>query len=309
MSTSEPIDDRAASQAPASHYRLAARISRAHATVVRVGAVEFGGPEVVPMAGPCAIESPEQLAEVAARLAGAGVRVLRGGAFKPRTSPYAFQGLGLDGYRILREIADRHDMLVISEVLGEEHIDAAVESIDILQVGSRNMQNFALLKRLAQQPRPVLLKRGMSATYDELLAAAEYLLVGGNANVILCERGIRTFETATRNTFDVAAVPVLKRMSHLPVVVDPSHAAGRSDIVPDLARAAIAAGADGLLVEVHGHPEQALCDGSQALLPRQFGDMLGSVAAIARAVGRRMTLRGSGANEGAVARAATAPRP
>jgi len=270
------------------NYRLAARAGRAP-TRVRVGDIEFGGRDVVLMAGPCAVESAAQLRAAAARLRPLGVRLLRGGAFKPRTSPYSFQGLGVEGYRMLREAALEQGMYVVSEVLGESHVAAAVEYVDLLQIGSRNMQNFALLKEVARTGKPVLLKRGMSASYDELLAAAEYLLVGGNPNVILCERGIRTFETATRNTLDVSAVPVLKRLSHLPVVIDPSHAAGRADIVPDLARAAVAVGADGLLVEVHDDPEHARSDGDQALLSEQLEGLLPSLALIARAVGRGLS--------------------
>jgi 3-deoxy-7-phosphoheptulonate synthase len=266
---------------------------------VRVGEVEFGGRDVVIMAGPCAVESREQLLALGRQLASLGTALLRGGAFKPRTSPYAFQGLGRDGWRLLREASLETGLPVVSEVMSEHDVAAAVEWVDLLQVGSRNMQNFALLKALSRVDRPVLLKRGMSATYHELLSAAEYLLAGGNSRVILCERGIRTFETATRNTLDVSAVPVLKRLTHLPVVIDPSHAAGRSDIVPDLARAAIAAGADGLLIEIHEAPEAARCDGDQALLPSQLEALLPSLEGIARAIGRglwsrRPALRASG---------------
>jgi 3-deoxy-7-phosphoheptulonate synthase len=278
----------AAENARTPAFRLAARGQRP-TTRVRVGDLEFGGRDVILMAGPCAVETREQIGGIAARLRPLGVRILRGGAFKPRTSPYSFQGLGVDGYRMLRDAAREQGMYVVSEVLGEAHVAAAVELVDLLQVGSRNMQNFALLKELARTGKPVLLKRGMSATYEELLAAAEYLLAGGNPNVILCERGIRTFEPTTRNTLDVSAVPVLKRLSHLPVVIDPSHAAGRSDIVPDLARASIAVGADGLLVEVHDDPEHARSDGDQALLPEQLENLLPSLGAIARAVGRGIT--------------------
>lgn len=282
-----PPDPDAAGRGPA--YRLAARAGRAP-TKVRVGDVEFGGRDVVLMAGPCAVETPEQIGALAARLRGLGVRLLRGGAFKPRTSPYSFQGLGVDGWKILRDAARGNGLYVVSEVLGEAHVESAVEFVDLLQVGSRNMQNFALLKELAQTKKPILLKRGMSASYDELLSAAEYLLAGGNPNVILCERGIRTFETKTRNTLDISAVPVLKRMSHLPVVIDPSHAAGRSDIVPDLARAALAVGADGLLIEVHDDPEHAKSDGDQALLPEQLEALLPSLQAIARGIGRTFAM-------------------
>lgn len=270
-------------------YRLAARDARPERTRVRLGeGVSIGGDDVVLMAGPCAVESEAQLRRVAARLAAIGVRVLRGGAFKPRTSPYAFQGLGVDGYRILRAVADEFGMLVVSEVLSERAVESALEFVDLLQVGSRNMQNFALLKELATVERPVLLKRGMSATYDELLGAAEYLLAGGNGAVVLCERGIRTFESRTRNTLDINAVPMLKQLSHLPVIVDPSHAGGRSDVVPALARAAVAAGADGLLIEVHEHPSEAKSDGAQALRADDLERLVPSLEAISRAVGRRL---------------------
>ncbi len=242
------------------------------------------------MAGPCAVETREQVGRIAESLAGLGVRVLRGGAFKPRTSPYAFQGLGVDGYRLLREAADRFDMIVVSEVLSERVVEAAAGLVDLLQVGSRSMQNFALLKELAQVDRPVLLKRGMSATYDEFLAAAEYLLSGGNERVILCERGIRTFEPRTRNSLDISAIPVLKELSHLPVVIDPSHAAGRADLVPALSRAAVAAGADGVMLEVHDRPAEARSDGSQALLPGDVAALLPSLDGIARVLSRRLLL-------------------
>ncbi|MBK6942861.1 MAG: 3-deoxy-7-phosphoheptulonate synthase [Planctomycetes bacterium] len=269
-------------------FELASREHKPSATIVRVGDLAFGGKDVVLMAGPCAVESEAQVRAVAARLSKLGIKIMRGGAVKPRTSPYAFQGLGVDGYRILKEAAAAHGMKIVSEVLSERHVEAAVEHVDLLQVGSRNMQNFALLRELSKVPRPVLLKRGMSATYDELLAAAEYLLAGGNPNVILCERGIRTFETATRNTLDIAAVPALHALSHLPVVVDPSHAAGRADLVPDLLRASIAAGADGILLEVHVHPEDALSDGAQAIVPTQLERMLPTLSAIAQAIDRRL---------------------
>ncbi len=272
-------------------YRLVRRGANPAGTRVDVGGVEFGGRDVVLMAGPCAVESEALLVEIAETLHRAGVRVLRGGAFKPRTSPYAFQGLGLDGWRVLRRVADRFDMKVVSEVLSEQHVEFAAEHVDLLQVGSRNMQNFALLRALARTKRPVLLKRGMSATYDELLAAAEYLLAGGNPNVILCERGIRTFESRTRNTLDVSAVPVLHDLSHLPVVVDPSHAAGRADLVPSLARAAVAVGADGLMFEVHPHPEAARSDGAQALLPADLPELIAQLSKIAAAIGRRLVAR------------------
>lgn len=293
-------------QARGLDYRLVARVGSAP-TPVFVGDIEFGGTDLVLMAGPCAVESEEQIHDAARRMAAMGVRVLRGGAFKPRTSPYAFQGLGIDGYRLLREAADAHGMKVVSEVLSESHIEAAVEFVDLIQVGSRNMHNFALLKELARCGRPVLLKRGMSATCDELLSAAEYLVSGGNDQVILCERGIRTFETATRNTLDISAVPVLKRKSHLPVVIDPSHAAGRADIVAELAYAAVAVGADGLLIESHPKPATAKSDADQALRPDELATALPTMAAVARAIGRRLPCP-AGDRTGEVAELATDPR-
>ncbi|MBL8768472.1 MAG: 3-deoxy-7-phosphoheptulonate synthase [Planctomycetes bacterium] len=289
--TAHPHDfstDDAAEAGSRRPYRLASREHKPTPTIVRVGDLAFGGKDVVLMAGPCAVESESQVRAVAARLSKLGIKMMRGGAVKPRTSPYAFQGLGVDGYRILKDAAGAHGMKIVSEVLSERHVEAAVEHVDLLQVGSRNMQNFALLRELSKVQRPVLLKRGMSATYDELLAAAEYLLAGGNPNVILCERGIRTFETATRNTLDIAAVPALHALSHLPVVVDPSHAAGRADLVPDLLRASIAAGADGILLEVHVHPEDALSDGAQAIVPTQLERMLPALSSIAQAIDRRL---------------------
>lgn len=264
------------------------RRSRGTTRVALARGVEIGGRAVVLLAGPCAVEDEGRLRRIAAHLSARGVRVLRGGAFKPRTSPYSFQGLGEEGYRILRNVADEFGMSVVSEVLSERHVEVAARYVDLLQVGSRSMQNFALLKELAGAGRPVLLKRGMSATLDELLHAAEYLLAGGNQRVVLCERGIRTFETSTRNTLDVSAVPVLRERTHLPVVVDPSHAAGRAELVAPLARAAVAAGADGLLVEVHPEPELALSDREQALSPAAFDRLLGELDAVARAVGRSL---------------------
>ncbi len=285
-------------------FRLAGRAANPAGTQVDVGGVVFGGREVVLMGGPCAVESEDLLVDTAASLAQVGVRVIRGGAFKPRTSPYAFQGLGLDGWRLLRTVADRFEMKVVSEVLSEQHVEFAAEHVDLLQVGSRNMQNFALLRALSRTKKPVLLKRGMSATYDELLSAAEYLLSGGNPNVILCERGIRTFETATRNTLDVSAVPVLHSMTHLPVVVDPSHAAGRADLVPALARAAVAAGADGLLFEVHPRPQSARSDGAQALVPSQLDEMVAELSRVAGAIGRRISTRAQDGAAGPLAASA-----
>ncbi|MCC6737555.1 MAG: 3-deoxy-7-phosphoheptulonate synthase, partial [Planctomycetia bacterium] len=235
---------------------------------------------------PCSVESEETIKRIAGKLATRGVRRLRGGAFKPRTSPYAFQGLGKPGLEILREAADANDMAVVTEVLSVQDIPVVMEYADILQIGARNMQNFNLLEEVGRAGRPVLLKRGMMSTLEELLLSAEYILSKGNYNVILCERGIRTFEKYTRNTYDVSAVPVVKKLSHLPIVCDPSHAAGDRDLVPSLARAAIAAGADGLIIEVHPRPEVAKCDGAQSLHPDQFDALMKEVSAIARCIGR-----------------------
>ncbi|MBI2921179.1 MAG: 3-deoxy-7-phosphoheptulonate synthase [Planctomycetes bacterium] len=267
-------------------YKLASREFKQEDTVVEVRGCRIGGRSCVVMAGPCAVETREQVMEAAARVKAAGASILRGGAFKPRTSPYAFQGLGKPGLEILREAADKHDLAVVTEVISVQDIPAVVEYADILQIGARNMQNFNLLEEVGKEGRPVLLKRGMMSTIEELLLSAEYILSKGNYNVILCERGIRTFEKFTRNTYDVSAVPVLKKLSHLPVVCDPSHAAGDRDLVPALARAGIAAGADGLIIEVHPHPEVARCDGAQSLHPDQFDALMKEVAAIARCIGR-----------------------
>ena len=271
-----------------SPYKLASRSFRPAGTVVRVGGVEIGGEGVVVMAGPCSVESREQIGRSAELVARAGAAVIRGGAFKPRSSPYAFQGLGEEGLKMLREAADRHGLAVISEVMDQTQIPLLAEYADILQVGARNMQNFTLLRELGKLRKPVLLKRGPSATIEELLLSAEYILAGGNYDVILCERGIRTFETYTRNTMDVSAIPVVKKLSHLPIVADPSHATGRRDMVAPLARASVAAGADGLLIEVHPDPDHALSDGAQSLRPEQFQELMAQLRIIAPAVGRRV---------------------
>lgn len=269
-------------------YKLASRAFKPEGTKVKVGDVTFGGDDVVIMAGPCTVESREQVETIAASLATQRVRVLRGGAFKPRTSPYSFQGLGEQGLRFLREAADRHGMLTISEIMESSQIPMFIRYVDILQVGARNMQNFNLLKDLAKLNKPVLLKRGPAATIEETLLSAEYLMAGGNHEVIICERGIKTFETYTRNTLDISAIPVIKKLSHLPVVVDPSHGTGRRDKVPPMARAAVAAGADGVLIEVHHEPEHALCDGAQSLKPDQFEKLMDQLRLIAPAVERRI---------------------
>jgi 3-deoxy-7-phosphoheptulonate synthase len=254
--------------------------------VVRIGDVAIGGPQVVVMAGPCSVENRDQIEQSAEIVARAGAKVIRGGAYKPRSSPYAFQGLGEDGLRMLRAAADRNGLLVVSEVMDQTQIPLVAEYADILQVGARNMQNFNLLREVGRQSRPVLLKRGISATIEELLLSAEYILAGGNYNVILCERGIRTFETYTRNTMDISAIPVVKKLSHLPIIGDPSHGTGRRDQIAPMARAAVAAGSDGLLIEVHPDPERALSDGAQSMFPDQFEELMGQLRAIAPAVGR-----------------------
>ncbi len=269
-----------------SPYKLASRHFRPQGTVVRVDNLEIGGSKVVVMAGPCSVENEEQIEACAKIVAEGGAQVLRGGAFKPRSSPYSFQGMGEDGLKMMRLAADRHGLLMVSEVMDASQIPLLMTYSDILQLGARNMQNFNLLRELGNVRKPVLLKRGIAATIEELLLAAEYIMSGGNYDVILCERGIRTFETATRNTMDISAIPVVKKLSHLPIVGDPSHGTGRRDMVLPMARAAVAAGADGLIVEVHPDPDRALSDGAQTLTPQQFTEMMQQVRAIAAAVGR-----------------------
>ena len=269
-----------------SPYKLASRAFRPEGTQIKIGNVVIGGPEVVIMAGPCAVENPDQVENIAAAVAREGVKVLRGGAFKPRTSPYSFQGLGEMGLRYLRDAADHNGMLVVSELMEVAQIPLFMEYVDIFQVGARNMQNFNLLRALGAINKPVLLKRGPAATLEETLLAAEYVLAGGNYEVILCERGIKTFETSLRNTLDLSAVPVLKSLSHLPVIVDPSHATGRRDRVAAMAQAAVACGSDGLLVEVHHCPDLALCDGAQSILPEEFRLLIKRLRLIAEAIDR-----------------------
>jgi 3-deoxy-7-phosphoheptulonate synthase len=271
-----------------SPYKLASRGFRPAGTVVRIGNVEIGGPRVVIMAGPCSVESRDQIERSAEVVARAGAQAIRGGAFKPRSSPYAFQGLGEEGLQLLRQAADRNGLLVASEVMDLTQIPLVAQYADILQVGARNMQNFNLLRELGRQRKPVLLKRGISATIEELLLSAEYILAGGNYDVILCERGIRTFETYTRNTMDISAIPVVKKLSHLPIVADPSHGTGRRDMVAPMGRAAVAAGADGLLMEVHPDPDHALSDGAQSLRFEQFEELMSQLRIIVPAVGRSM---------------------
>ena len=270
----------------AAPYKLASRSFRPAGTVVKVGDVDIGGPRVVVMAGPCSVESRDQIERIAELVARAGARVIRGGAFKPRSSPYAFQGLGEEGLQLMRQAADRNGLLVVSEVMDHTQIPLVAQYSDILQVGARNMQNFNLLRELGRQRKAVLLKRGISATIEELLLSAEYILAGGNYDVILCERGIRTFETYTRNTMDISAIPVVKKLSHLPIIGYPSHGTGRRDKVSPMARAAVAAGADGLLIEVHPDPDHALSDGAQSLRPEQFEELMRQLRMIAPAVER-----------------------
>jgi 3-deoxy-7-phosphoheptulonate synthase len=270
-------------------YKLVGRSFRPDGTVIRfANGLTIGGDEVVTMAGPCSVESREQLFTIAEQIAKAGARVLRGGAFKPRSSPYAFQGLGLEALKLLREAGDKFGMLVISEVMEIAQIEMMLPYIDIFQVGARNMQNFNLLRELGKIKKPVLLKRGIAATLEELLLSGEYIMAGGNYEVILCERGIRTFETYTRNTMDISAIPIIKKLSHLPMTADPSHGTGRRDKVAPMARASLAAGADALLIEVHHDPDKALSDGAQSLFPAQFAKLMDELRMIAPAVGRKM---------------------
>ncbi len=266
-------------------YKLASRDFKKKDSVVRVGNVAIGGGTFTLMAGPCAVESLEQTLECARKVRKGGATILRGGAFKPRSSPYAFQGLGRKGLEILAEARKETGLPVITEVMTVEDVPLVAEFADILQIGARNSQNFNLLDAVGKQEKPVLLKRGISGTIEELLLSAEYILSRGNPNVILCERGIRTFEKATRNTLDISAVPVLKKLSHLPVVIDPSHATGVREYVAPLAKAAVAVGADGVLIEVHPHPEKALCDGPQSLTPEMFEQLVIELRPIAKAVG------------------------
>jgi 3-deoxy-7-phosphoheptulonate synthase len=267
-------------------YKLASRTFRQENTVITIGDLRIGGDEVVVMAGPCSAETEEQVEAAAAAVKRAGAKVFRGGAFKPRSSPYSFQGLGEDGLRLLRAAADRHNLALITEIMEISQLEVIEKYAHILQVGARNMQNFSLLRDLGKTRTPVLLKRGISATIEEWLLSAEYILAGGNMEVMLCERGIRTFESYTRNTLDISAIPVVKQLSHLPVIVDPSHGTGRRDKVTPMARAAVAAGADGLIIEVHCDPDHALSDGAQSLFPAQFDRLMAELRIIAPAIGR-----------------------
>jgi 3-deoxy-7-phosphoheptulonate synthase len=267
-------------------YKLASRTFKPEGTVIQIDDVRIGGDEVIVMAGPCSAENEEQVFTTAAACKKAGAKILRGGAFKPRSSPYSFQGLGEEGLRMLREAADQHNMKLVSEVMDVSQIDLVGRYSDIYQVGARNMQNFTLLRELGRMRKPVLLKRGIAATIEEWLLSAEYILAGGNTEVILCERGIRTFESYTRNTLDISAIPVIKKLSHLPIVTDPSHATGRRDKVAPMARASVAAGADGIIVEVHCNPDKALSDGAQSMFPAQFDRVMAELRIIAPAIGR-----------------------
>ena len=267
-------------------FKKASRKFHPESTIVEIGDVKIGGGKnFTIIAGPCSVESEEQIIEVAEDVKECGAKLLRGGAYKPRTSPYSFQGLQMDGIKLLKEAKEKTGLPIVTEIMSPDQIDAFEENVDLIQVGARNMQNFDLLKQLGKCTKPILLKRGLSATIEEWLMSAEYILAGGNPNVILCERGIRTFETYTRNTLDLSAIPAVKRLSHLPVVVDPSHSAGMSWMVEPLSRAAMAVGADGIIVEVHNCPEKALCDGAQSLNPKQFESLMKTLKSMGDSLG------------------------
>ena len=270
------------------NYRLTSRSFQSEDTIIEVNGVKFGDKYTGLIAGPCAVESYDQLDETAQELSESNVKILRGGAFKPRTSPYAFQGLGEEGLRILRSVADNHGMAVTSEIMDVSQLDVFMKYVDIFQVGARNMQNFNLLKELGKIHKPIVLKRGLSSTFEEWLMSAEYIMAGGNGHIILCERGIRTFESYTRNTLDLSAIPVIKKLSHLPIIVDPSHGTGLRDKVEPMSRAAIAAGCDGLIIEVHHNPECAMCDGAQSLYPWQYDLLYKQIKQIAPIVGKEI---------------------
>jgi 3-deoxy-7-phosphoheptulonate synthase len=272
-------------------YKQVSREWKPESTVIRLAnGVTIGGPEVVVMAGPCSVESESQIMAAAEAVRAAGATVLRGGAFKPRSSPYSFQGLGREALRLLAKAREATGLLVVTEAMDPDQVEEVAEVADIVQIGARNMQNYTLLRRVGRCGKPVLLKRGMSATVQDLLLSAEYILAEGNPDVILCERGLRGFDTVTRNLFDVTAIPVVHHLSHLPIVADPSHGTGRRDLVPPMARAALAAGADGLLIEVHPVPERALSDGAQSLDPGEFASMMQDLGRIADAIGRRLAV-------------------
>lgn len=269
-------------------YKLASKEHHSQRTLVKVGDVTIGGDDIVVIAGPCSVESEEQIMESARILKKMGIKIMRASAFKPRTSPYAFQGMGIEGLKLLKKVRDEVGILVETEVMDVRDVAIAAEYVDVLRIGARNMQNFDLLKEVGKVNKPVILKRGMSSLISEFIMAAEYILCNGNKNVILCERGLRTFETAYRSTLDLGAVAILKKETHLPVIVDPSHAAGKRDLVGPLSKASIAAGADGLLIEVHPNPEKALSDGAQSLYPEQFEKLLSELKPICNAVGKKL---------------------
>ena len=262
-------------------FKKANRLFKPSNSIIKVGNTEVGGKKLAIMAGPCSVESREQIVDIAKSVKASGATCLRGGAFKPRTSPYSFQGLELEGLELLLEAKKETGLPIVTEIMSTKYLDEFVEKVDVIQVGARNMQNFDMLKELGKTNKPILLKRGLSATVDEWLMSAEYIMAGGNENVILCERGIRTFETFTRNTLDLSAIPVVKKLSHLPIIIDPSHAGGKWWLVEPMAKAAISAGADGLMIEVHNDPENALCDGAQSIKPDRFDSLMNKVAKLA----------------------------
>ncbi|HHD2753462.1 TPA: 3-deoxy-7-phosphoheptulonate synthase [Clostridium perfringens] len=269
-------------------FKKANRLFHPDNTIIDVLGNKIGGKKIALIAGPCSVESEEQITEIAKEVKELGANFLRGGAFKPRTSPYSFQGLELEGLELLKKAKEKTGLPIVTEIMSTNMIEKFVQDVDVIQVGARNMQNFDLLKELGKTNKPILLKRGLSATIEELIMSAEYIMAGGNENVILCERGIRTFETYTRNTLDLSAIPAIKKLSHLPVIVDPSHATGKAWMVEPLSKAAIAVGADGLIIEVHNDPANALCDGQQSVKPEEYGKLLDDLRAIANAVGREL---------------------
>ncbi|MCI8321699.1 MAG: 3-deoxy-7-phosphoheptulonate synthase [Dorea sp.] len=270
-------------------YKLANRAFHPETSIIDVSGVRIGGNNLAMIAGPCSVESTEQVLEIARAAKASGANLLRGGAFKPRTSPYSFQGLGLEGLDILCEVREETGLPIVTELISPKHLELFNEKVDLIQIGARNMQNFDLLKQLGQLDRPILLKRGLNATYEEWIMSAEYIMASGNENVILCERGIRTFESYTRNTLDLQSIPVLRKLTHLPIIVDPSHAGGKWWLVDSMSRAAVAAGADGLMIEVHNNPECALCDGAQSLKPEKFNELIQDVTQIARVLGKNLS--------------------
>lgn len=269
-------------------YKLASRAFHPDNSIIDVSGVKVGGDNLALIAGPCSVESVDQVLEIAKAAKASGANMLRGGAFKPRTSPYSFQGLGLEGLEILEAVKKEVGLPIVSELMSPQYLDVFNEKVDLIQIGARNMQNFDLLKQLGQIDRPILLKRGLNATYEEWIMSAEYIMAAGNENVILCERGIRTFETYTRNTLDLQCIPVLRKLTHLPIIIDPSHAGGKWWLVDSMAMAAVAAGADGLMIEVHNNPEAALCDGAQSLKPEKFDNLVRKVSQIAHVVGKEV---------------------